>query len=104
MSDFAWFRLIALIEGLSYLVLLLIAMPLKYLADMPLAVRWVGSAHGALFVAFMALLAWTWLRHRLPLSYAVWGFIASLVPGGTFVYDRMIRQAEERRRAIPAVA
>ena len=44
------------IEGWSYLILLFIAMPLKYIFDMPLAVRIVGSAHGLLFVAYVILL------------------------------------------------
>ena len=48
-------RAIAYVEGWSYLVLLFVAMPLKYGADMPLAVRIVGSLHGFLFV-WLALL------------------------------------------------
>lgn len=47
------FRWIAIAEGISFLVLLGIAMPLKYFAGMPLAVRIVGSVHGALFVLYL---------------------------------------------------
>jgi integral membrane protein len=44
------------IEGYSYLALLFIAMPLKYLADIPTAVRIAGSIHGVLFVAFVVFI------------------------------------------------
>src|SRR5690554_5622402 len=47
------FRLIALLEGTSYLLLLFIAMPLKYMMDMPQMVTWVGRAHGLLFVLYV---------------------------------------------------
>ena len=57
-------RLVALLEGSSFLVLLFIAMPLKYLADQPLAVRIVGSIHGLLFVIFMAALFRAGSVHR----------------------------------------
>ena len=49
-------RLVALLEGTSFLVLLFIAMPLKYLADLPLAVRIVEACHGVLFLMFIAVL------------------------------------------------
>ncbi len=46
-------RIIGNIEGISYLVLLGIAMPMKYMGNMPQAVRIAGSVHGFLFVAFL---------------------------------------------------
>ena len=49
-------RLVAFLEGSSFLVLLFIAMPLKYLAGLPLAVRVAGSVHGLLFLVFLAAL------------------------------------------------
>ena len=56
MTPLRQLRLVALLEGTSFVVLLFIAMPLKYLADLPLAVRIVGSVHGALFLMFLAVL------------------------------------------------
>ena len=50
------FSTIALVEGISYVLLLGIAMPLKYFLDMPLAVKVVGWAHGVLFMAYVVLL------------------------------------------------
>ena len=80
-------RALAFIEGLSYLVLLFIAMPLKYLAGQPLAVRITGSVHGFLFV-WLALATLGVMRLRSK-SFG-WGAkigIASLIPFGTFFLD-----------------
>lgn len=55
-NTFSRFRLISFIEGLSYLILIFIAMPLKYLAGYPLAVKIVGMAHGVLFILFIIAL------------------------------------------------
>jgi integral membrane protein len=92
-------RKIALIEAVSYLVLLGIAMPLKYLADMPLAVRIVGSVHGLLFVIFgVALLRTMWVA-RWPMGRGALVFVASLIPVATFVIDpKMKGYIEEFRR------
>lgn len=89
-------RKIALIEAVSYLVLLGIAMPLKYLADMPLAVRIVGSVHGLLFVIFCVALAQTMFVARWPMGRGALVFVASLIPVATFVIDpKMKRYIEE---------
>lgn len=86
------FRAVAFWEGLSFLVLLLVAMPLKYALDMPQAVRLVGMAHGVLFVAYLATLALAAVEHRWgPRRLAV-ALIASLVPGGTFWLDAQLRR------------
>ncbi|WP_437674648.1 DUF3817 domain-containing protein [Sorangium sp. So ce131] len=85
-------RLVAILEGLSYLVLLFIAMPLKYLAGLPLAVRVVGSAHGLLFVLFLAALLRAAAKHRWPLSRSTLAFVSSIVPFGTFFFDRSLRR------------
>lgn len=88
-------RRIALIEGVSFLVLLGIAMPLKYLAGMPMAVRVAGWAHGVLFVAFCWMLLQTLLRvsnWTFPRSVVV--FIASLLPFGPFLLDARMKQWE----------
>ena len=84
-------RLVALLEGTSFLVLLFIAMPLKYLADQPLAVRIVGSLHGLLFLIFLAALYRAGSVRRWPFRRSVHAFIASIVPFGTFVFDRSLR-------------
>ncbi len=86
-------RRVGKVEGVSFLVLLGIAMPLKYLAGLPLAVKVVGWAHGALFVAFIAAL---WSAHRAGLSLRMSAlvFIAALLPFGPFLVDaRLARHA-----------
>lgn len=74
------------------LVLLCVAMPLKYLFDSPMAVRIVGTAHGVLFMAYIAA--------ALVLARAeAWGFaklircgVASCLPFGTFIFERELRE------------
>lgn len=99
-SPAAHLRSVAFLEGLSYVVLLFVAMPLKYLAGQPLAVRIVGSLHGALFV-WLALLVLRGLTRRgRPFGWGVRIMVASLLPFGTFAIDRRLRAeviAEEGR-------
>ncbi len=92
-------RAIAFIEGISYLVLLLIAMPLKYLADMPLWVRIVGSIHGFLFV-WLALQTLAVMRLRgKSLGWGTRIGIASLIPLGTFFLDGDLGREDDEYRA-----
>ena len=81
-------RRIALIEGVSFLLLLGIAMPLKYMAGMPMAVKVVGWVHGALFVIFCAALLQTMILAGWPILRGVLVFIASVVPFGPFLIDK----------------
>ena len=84
------FRIAALLEGWSYLILLFIAMPLKYAAGMPLAVRIVGSVHGLLFITFIIALYRVIVARKWPLRRALRGFLYSLTPFGAFVFDRSL--------------
>ena len=90
-----WFRRVAIAEGISFLVLLCIAMPLKYFADSPMAVKVVGYMHGFLFIAFVVL-AWE-TKNALNKGF-IWfigAFIASLLPFGTFVLDNKMKKEEK---------
>ena len=91
-SSLGRLRVIAFIEGISYIVLVGIAMPLKYLADMPQAVRVVGMAHGVLFVTFCLALLMVLVEGRLSFLRSVLTFISSLLPFGTFVIDRFLQR------------
>ena len=86
------FRAIALVEGVSYLLLLGVAMPLKYFAGFPEAVLTVGWAHGVLFVLYLVALAEVSLARRWRLVRILGAFVASLVPFGTFVLDAQLRR------------
>ena len=81
-------RHLAIIEGISTLVLFGIAMPLKYFAGMPLAVRIVGSLHGALFVALVVMLLLAIRKVPISPKLAAAGIAAAVVPGGPFLLDR----------------
>jgi integral membrane protein len=76
-------------EGISYLVLLGVAMPLKYFLNIPEAVRIVGSLHGILFVAFVFMIAWLVVQKKMSMLSAVKAFVLSLVPFGTFYLNRL---------------
>ena len=89
-------RTIGRLEGASFLVLLGIAMPLKYAAGMPMAVKVVGWAHGLLFVLYLGALATAQLAMRWSVARTLVLFAASLVPFGTFAVDGWLR-GEERR-------
>ena len=83
-------RLIAFLEGVSLLVLLGVAMPLKYLAGQPTAVRFVGMAHGLLFVLYVLLLIHVALQQRWSFGKTALALLASVVPFGTFWADRRL--------------
>ncbi len=87
-------RILGNVEGVSYLLLLGVAMPLKYLADMPLAVRIVGMGHGVLFIAYCILLALCMRRFKWSIGFGIYLFVATLIPFGTFVTDRRLKQME----------
>jgi integral membrane protein len=90
-------RWVGKIEAVSFLVLLGIAMPLKYLAGIPLAVKVVGWAHGVLFVWFCVALGRAKLRAELPIVQVLGIFVAALVPFGPFVIDRRLERAAKAR-------
>tara|TARA_B100001027_G_scaffold196594_1_gene153555 strand:+ start:1016 stop:1300 length:285 start_codon:yes stop_codon:yes gene_type:complete len=84
-------RILGNIEGVSYLLLLGVAMPMKYYFEMPMAVKIVGMTHGVLFVAYCVLLALCLKRFNWTLKFGAYLFIATLIPFGTFVTDRKLR-------------
>ncbi|HEX6085217.1 MAG TPA: DUF3817 domain-containing protein [Thermoanaerobaculia bacterium] len=90
-------RHLAVIEGISTLVLFGIAMPLKYFAGMPMAVRIVGSLHGALFVALVLMLLVAIRKVPISLGVAAAGMVAAVIPGGPFLLDRHLARHEAAR-------
>lgn len=89
-----WLRITALVEGCSFLLLLGVAMPLKYWAGMPLAVKFTGWAHGGLFVALCLLLLLVMVAARWSLGRGALVFVAALVPLGPFLLDSHMRRWE----------
>jgi len=91
MNELRQLRLVAFAEGLSFVVLLFVAMPLKHIWGVPLAVRIVGSIHGALFLIFLVALFRAATEREWPLRRSCLAFISSIVPFGTFFFDPSLR-------------
>lgn len=85
-------RLVSGIEGLSYVLLMFVAMPLKYGLGIAIAVRIVGMAHGVLFVAFVAALAAAWFDRRWGVLRPAGIFALSRVPFGALVIEHLLRK------------
>src|SRR5687767_7627247 len=85
-------RTAGIAEGISLLILLLVAMPLKYFFNQPLPVTVIGWIHGILFLAFVSL-AWD-VKTDLNKSMKWLGiaFLAALIPTGTFFFDRKLKE------------
>lgn len=93
-------RMLSIVEGTSTLILFGIAMPLKYLAEMPLAVRIVGSVHGFLFVCLVIAFLMAIKRVPISKSLATAGILAAVVPFGPFIVDHWLNKL--RRAALLA--
>lgn len=81
-------------EGYSYLLLLFVAMPMKYMLGYPIAVKIVGMIHGILFIIFCILLVKAWQDAKWSFSESVVFFLASLIPFGTFFTKKRIKSYE----------
>jgi integral membrane protein len=90
-------RFIGWWEGVSFLVLLLIAMPLKYVWGWPDAVRVVGMAHGVLFVLYVLAAIQAAVEHDWPLKRTALVMVASVMPAGPFIVDARVLREEEAR-------
>ena len=94
MSQIRAFRMTALAEGVSFLTLLFVAMPMKYFMGMPEVVRVVGSIHGGLFLFYVGLLAIVHTKQGWTLTFSLFAFVASIIPFGTFMLDKHLREKE----------
>jgi len=89
LSELKRFRLINKIEGYSFLLLLFVAMPLKYLAGFPIATKIAGMLHGVLFIAFIYQLVIATEETPFTKKEAFIFFLASIIPFGSFYTDRI---------------
>ncbi len=89
-DSFSTFRAISFIEGISYLILLFIAMPLKYFVGIPLAVKIVGMAHGVLFILFIVALYKSAKENNWENKTTIQLFIYSLIPFGFIPIEKII--------------
>lgn len=82
------FRLTAILEGISYLLLFGLTMPLKYLANIPEPNKLVGYAHGFLFIAYVIVAIIFWFEKKWSIKRLCILLIASLLPFATFYVDK----------------
>jgi len=92
MSELQKFRIINKIEGYSFLTLLFIAMPLKYIAGFPLATKIVGMIHGILFILFIYQLLTASSAVPFSKKETLRFFIASILPFGSFYTEKICNQ------------
>jgi integral membrane protein len=82
------FKIIAPLEGISLLLLLFVAMPLKYMFDLPIFVRIIGMIHGLLFIVYIFLAIMLKVEENWSISKLGKICLASIVPFGTFYVDK----------------
>ena len=90
-------RIISFLEGVSFLLLLGVAMPLKYFFDQPFLVPYAGMFHGVMFVAFLIVLLITCQVKGYDLKVFVIGLIASFLPFLPFWFERYVHRLDSRR-------
>jgi integral membrane protein len=100
MSKLSIFKKVAIAEGISYLALLLIAMPLKYFAGMPLAVKYTGWAHGLLFVLYVALVIMCWMEYKWKFGKTLLVLVCSLLPFAPFIIEKRLHEGAENEVTI----
>jgi len=86
------FKIVAILEGVSFLVLLGIAMPLKYVFGLPATTQIVGMAHGILFIAYVLMVVIIRKQLDWNLKTTALALTASVLPFGPFVVDRKLLQ------------
>lgn len=96
MASLLILRTIGMIEGISFLILLCLAMPLKYMYGQPEMVRYVGSIHGVLTIVYVYFLIKVTAQLKWSLKTAALAFIASLLPLGMLYAEfKIFRTAEQ---------
>jgi integral membrane protein len=90
--------IVGYLEGTSFLLLLGIAMPLKYMMGIPEGVKYLGMAHGLLFIAYIVILMGTANKVKMPLWAMPTGVIASVLPFGPFVFDALLKKSLKKTK------
>lgn len=82
------FKIIAFLEGISLLLLLFFAMPMKYIYEQPIFVKTIGMAHGLLFIAYILLAIMLKIEEKWEIRKFGIICIASIIPFGTFYIEK----------------
>ncbi|MGD1317874.1 DUF3817 domain-containing protein [Chryseobacterium sp. 2R14A] len=86
------YRKTAIIEGISYLILLFVAMPIKYIFDIPEPVKYFGWIHGVLFLFYMAVLIIAAVNYKWNIKRIVIYIIGSVLPFVPFILDKNLKK------------
>ncbi|MBN9350777.1 MAG: DUF3817 domain-containing protein [Chitinophagaceae bacterium] len=97
------FRLIAVIEGISYLTLLFISMPIKYILHEPSVVTYNGWVHGILFMLYLWSLTNVAGNERWRFGKSMKAFFAAFIPFATFVLEKKLHKEEKMKLATETV-
>jgi integral membrane protein len=94
-SSLPTFRILAFLEGISFLLLIGVGMPLKYVCAMPMPNKVIGMIHGVLFIAYIFYLMQVRAEKSWGFRLTFLAFLASLLPFGTFVLDAKLLRKEK---------
>jgi integral membrane protein len=89
------FRFMGFLEGSSLLLLLFIAMPLKYWFGMPSAVTIVGTLHGYIFLAYMVAIVYAMIAVKWPFKFTIGAVLSAFIPFGNFILDSRLKTLEK---------
>tara|TARA_B100001059_G_C17678911_1_gene498567 strand:- start:177 stop:518 length:342 start_codon:yes stop_codon:yes gene_type:complete len=85
--------IVGYLEGTSFLLLLCIAMPLKYMMGIPEGVKYIGMAHGFLFIGYIVILMGAANKVKMPLWAMPAGVMGSFLPFGPFIFDHLLKKS-----------
>lgn len=94
-------RLLGLIEGISFLIILFVTMPLKYIWGMREPNLIVGMIHGVLFIGYCLLVVVVGYKLKWKLLTIFFALLASVIPFGTFVADKKIFREKQDDNILP---
>lgn len=88
------FRMMGFVEGLSLIILLFIAMPLKYFAGLPEVVTVVGALHGGFFIAYLLIIIYTTYKIRWSVLWAISAVVVAFIPFGNIILDAKLKKQD----------
>ena len=100
-SPIDYLRIAGIMDGISLLTLLFIAMPLKYFADLPIAVTINGSIHGAIFMLYMGSILYAAIRIQWSIFWSLAAVLVAFIPFGNFILDAYLKKAQHRYTVKP---
>lgn len=88
------FRLLALVEGVSLLLILFVTMPLKYAFQIPAPNKVMGMIHGILFMLYLVVVIYMTIKYSWKMRKMILALVASIIPFGTFWADKKLFKPE----------